>query len=234
MPTQLLYMGLVGTALAIVGFIKLWRTATAVSRCRRHGCCDLRAGLRLQGKVYYTDGVAAAVLAAGTVAAERWIACARRPRLLRDTVLAVILVTTAVILFADLPIVPVGDVHAADLKPAQRRCREHRRLAAARPRSGRTGRGPLPDRPAADMIFTGWYAEAAALNVLGSADHLPPVLSGHNAYWMWAPGRRPDPGRSRPPLPLPWRGSPLPAQARQDRAAGARRTVARSCLRRLN
>ena len=41
-------------------------------------------------------------------------------------------------------------------------------------------------------IFTGWYGEAAALDVLGSADRLPPVLSGHNAYWMWGPGRASD------------------------------------------
>ena len=41
-------------------------------------------------------------------------------------------------------------------------------------------------------IFTGYYAEASALQVYGSADHLPPVLSGHNAYWMWGPGRASD------------------------------------------
>jgi hypothetical protein len=41
-------------------------------------------------------------------------------------------------------------------------------------------------------IFTGYYAEAGALDVLGSADHLPPVLSGHNAYWMWGPGQASD------------------------------------------
>jgi len=41
-------------------------------------------------------------------------------------------------------------------------------------------------------IFTGYYGEAAALDVLGPADRLPPVLSGHNAYWMWGPGRASD------------------------------------------
>jgi len=41
-------------------------------------------------------------------------------------------------------------------------------------------------------IFTGYYGEAAALDVLGTPDHLPPVLSGHNAYWMWGPGRASD------------------------------------------
>jgi hypothetical protein len=41
-------------------------------------------------------------------------------------------------------------------------------------------------------IFTGYYGEAGALDVLGSADHLPPVLSGHNTFWMWGPGRASD------------------------------------------
>jgi hypothetical protein len=41
-------------------------------------------------------------------------------------------------------------------------------------------------------VFTGYYGEAAALDVLGSADRLPPVLSGHNAYWTWGPGRASD------------------------------------------
>ncbi len=45
-------------------------------------------------------------------------------------------------------------------------------------------------RPTA--IFTGYYGEAAALDVLGGKDHLPPVLSGHNAYWTWGPGRAVD------------------------------------------
>ena len=41
-------------------------------------------------------------------------------------------------------------------------------------------------------IFTGYYPEAATLAVYGAADHLPPVLSGHNSYWMWGPGRASD------------------------------------------
>jgi hypothetical protein len=48
-----------------------------------------------------------------------------------------------------------------------------------------------PGQPPAS-IFTGWYAKVAAREVLGSADHLPPALSGHNAYWMRGAGRASD------------------------------------------
>jgi len=41
-------------------------------------------------------------------------------------------------------------------------------------------------------IFAGYYGEAAAVQVLGGDDHLPPVLSGQNAYWMWGPGGASD------------------------------------------
>ena len=41
-------------------------------------------------------------------------------------------------------------------------------------------------------IFAGDYGEAGALDVLGSGYHLPPVLSGHNTFWLWGPGRASD------------------------------------------
>jgi hypothetical protein len=137
--------------------------------------------------------MAPAVLAAGALAAERWIARARRPRVRRGVVVAAPLVGMAVILPSLLPILPAGDVHG---------------LPASSQKSSTVGdtigwpqltsavvaqdaalvrAGQLPT-----SIFTGYYGEAGALDVLGSADHLPPVLSGHNAYWMWGPGQASD------------------------------------------
>ncbi len=37
-------------------------------------------------------------------------------------------------------------------------------------------------------ILTLNYGEAGALQFLGTADHLPPVISGHNNYYLWGPG----------------------------------------------
>jgi hypothetical protein len=41
-------------------------------------------------------------------------------------------------------------------------------------------------------VFTGNYGEAGALDVLGTADHLPAVLSGQNNFWIWGPGQASD------------------------------------------
>lgn len=37
------------------------------------------------------------------------------------------------------------------------------------------------------VIFTGNYGEAGALELLAGDQRLPPVMSGHNSYWMWGP-----------------------------------------------
>jgi 4-amino-4-deoxy-L-arabinose transferase-like glycosyltransferase len=37
-------------------------------------------------------------------------------------------------------------------------------------------------------IFTANYGEASALALLGAPYHLPPVISGHNNYFLWGPG----------------------------------------------
>lgn len=50
---------------------------------------------------------------------------------------------------------------------------------------------PLSQRKQAS-VFTANYGEAGALIVLGSDRGLPPVLSGHNAFWLWGPGNAPD------------------------------------------
>jgi hypothetical protein len=98
----------------------------------------------------------------------------------------------AIALPVSLPIVPVGDVHSLPASSQQSSLGDTigwpqltRSIAAQDAALVRAGQPPT-------SIFTGYYAEAGALDVLGSADHLPPVLSGHNAYWMWGPGRASD------------------------------------------
>jgi dolichyl-phosphate-mannose-protein mannosyltransferase len=45
---------------------------------------------------------------------------------------------------------------------------------------------PADEQPQA-AIFASNYGEAAAIDVYGRADGLPPALSGHNQYYLWGP-----------------------------------------------
>ena len=190
---QLVVAVLLVAPFLIAGFIKLWRSAElrflAIA-------ATLTVGYVLAwvpGKVYYPDGVLPLVLAAGAVSAENWIARARHARLRRGLVIAAPLAGTALLLPFLLPLLPVGDLHA--IKNLHKTnptlvntigWPQFTAMVAAQDAAlTRAGQRPT-------SIFTGAYAEAAALQVLGAGDHLPPVISGHNAYWTWGPGRASD------------------------------------------
>ena len=193
LPAQVLYLGLLVAPLLIAGMIRLWRTPELRFLAVAVTLVVVYVLAWVPGKVYYTDGMAPVVLAAGALAAEQWIARGKRPRLRRGLVLAAPLVGTAVILPGLLPLVPVSAVH--DLPASSQHSSAvgdtigwpqlTRAVAAQSAALTRAGQPPT-------SIFTGYYAEAAALDILGAGDHLPPVLSGHNAYWMWGPGQASD------------------------------------------
>jgi hypothetical protein len=44
-----------------------------------------------------------------------------------------------------------------------------------------------PDERTRVAIIAANYGQAAAIDVYGKADDLPPALSGHNQYWLWGP-----------------------------------------------
>ncbi|HEY1344586.1 MAG TPA: glycosyltransferase family 39 protein [Streptosporangiaceae bacterium] len=191
-PAQLVYLGLLVIPLTIAGFIRLWRTPGLRFIAVAATLIVVYVLAWVPGKVYYSGGMAPAVLAAGALAAERWIARARRPRLRRGAVIAAPLVGMAIILPGVLPIVPASHVHDlpassqhADIGDTVGWPQLTHAVAAQDAALVRAGQPPT-------SIFTGYYGEAAALDVLGTADRLPPVLSGHNAYWMWGPGRASD------------------------------------------
>ena len=107
LPAQLLYLGLLVVPLLIAGFIRLWRTPELRFIAVTATLIVIYVLAWVPGKVYYTDGMAPAVLAAGALAAERWIARARRPRVRRAVVVAAPLAGMAVILPGLLPLLPV-------------------------------------------------------------------------------------------------------------------------------
>ena len=194
-PGEIVYLGLVMAPLVVAGFVVLWRTAELRFLAIAATLVLVYVVAFVPGKVYYADGVAPVVLAAGAAATERWIARGRADRAQRGRQRLVViasLVGVALTLPQVLPILPASVVHSLP-SSAQRSSvgdsigwpQLTHAIAAQDAALVRAGQPPT-------SIFTGYYAEAATLTVYGGADHLPPVLSGHNAYWMWGPGQASD------------------------------------------
>jgi hypothetical protein len=185
LPAQLVYAGLLGIPLVIAGFITLWR----VARLRFLGVAATLILIYvlawIPGKVYYVDGMLPAVLAAGSVSAERWIAKARRPRARRVAIGVLALAGTVVTLPGVLPLLPIASLHkvsgAASVAAGIGWPQLTAEVAVQDAALTRAGQPPT-------SIFTGAYAEAGALDVYGGPYHLPPVISGHNTFWPWGPG----------------------------------------------
>ena len=189
LPEQLIYAGLLGVPLVIAGMITLWRDP----RLRFLG---VAAALILiyvlawiPGKAYYADGILPAVLAAGSVSAERWIARAPRPRARRAAIGVLALVGTVAALPGALPLLPIASVHevsgATSIADGIGWPQLTAEVAAQEAALTRAGQPPT-------SVFTGDYAQAGALETYGGPDHLPPVISGHNSFWLWGPGDASD------------------------------------------
>ncbi len=191
-PAQFLYLGLLVAPMVVAGFVRLWRAPQLRFLAVAATLVVVYVLAWVPGKPYYSDGMAAVVLAAGGAAVEGWVARGAQPRLRRWLVVAAPLVSLAPVLPGLLPVLPIGDVH--DLPASEQRStlgdtigwpQLASAVAAQDAALVRAGHPPT-------SIFTGTYAEAATLQVLGTAGHLAPVLSGHNAYWMWGPGPASD------------------------------------------
>jgi hypothetical protein len=189
LPAQLVYAGLLGIPLVIAGFVTLWRDA----RLRFLGVAVTLILIYvlawIPGKVYYSDGMLPAVLAAGSMSAERWIAKARRPRARRAAIGVLALAGTLVTLPGLLPLLPIASVHAVSGSAALADGIGWPQLTAtvAAQDAALTRAGQPPT-----AVFTGSYAEAGALDLYGGPDHLPPVISAHNSFWTWGPGDASD------------------------------------------
>ena len=195
LPGEIVYLGLAMAPLVVAGFVVLWRTAELRFMGIAATLVVVYVVAWVPGKVYYADGVAAAVLAAGAAATERWIARGPTDRVQRGRQRLVVIASllgVAVTLPQVLPILPASAVHSLPTSAQHSSVGDSigwpqltEAVAAQDAALVRAGQPPT-------SIFTGYYPEAATLAVYGAADHLPPVLSGHNAYWMWGPGRASD------------------------------------------
>ena len=79
LPEQLVYAGLLGSPLVIAGFSRYTASAQLRFLAVAATLVVLYVLAWIPGKGYYADGMLPAVIAAGSVSAERWIARAPSP-----------------------------------------------------------------------------------------------------------------------------------------------------------
>lgn len=152
------------------------------------------------GKPYYLAAAYTMVFAAGAVALERTLAN-RRP-IWRALILALVIALGLAIAPLARPVLPVEQyVHYAAMlgqRPGTDERQELGRLPQfyADMHGWRALAGAVADvadrLPASERarvcVFAQNYGEAGALEYFAAELDLPPVISGHNNYWLWGPG----------------------------------------------
>lgn len=189
LPAELLYMGVLAVPLAIAGILRLVKDPSLRFVAVAAGLSLAFVVVQIPGRPYYPDGFLPVVFSAGAVAFE-----ARRRGLghLGRSV-AWLVVGLALALVIILPVLPEaawsGNAAIHNVNYDMTEQIGWPQLTAAVARVYRSL--PAAERREAS-IFTSNYGEAGALDVYGPRYDLPPVLSGHNTYWLWGPGDAPD------------------------------------------
>jgi hypothetical protein len=188
-PLQLLFAGLFGIPLFITGLVTVWRRPELRFLAITATLLIIYVVLWVPGKEYYSEGTGPALLAAGSAAAEGWIARAGRPRLRQTLLVAAALLSMAVSLPKILPVVPAADLHAIpDLDTVTTADtfgwpQLTSAVAAQDAALKRAGQAPT-------SIFTGNYGEAGALDVLGTSDRTVLVVDALGALQPYFSGCR--------------------------------------------
>ncbi len=136
------------------------------------------------GKAYYAIGSTPMFMAAGALLVDRWLARGRtRPKVAVLTGAAVL--SGALIALLTLPVLPLA-TYAETSLPATVPDTANQ---VGWPRFVATVEQAVASLPADErgraVILANDYSEASPLVLLGTG--LPPVYSGHNAYWGWGP-----------------------------------------------
>jgi 4-amino-4-deoxy-L-arabinose transferase-like glycosyltransferase len=189
LPGQLIYTAVLGIPLVIAGFGRLYRTAELRFLGVAATIVVVYVLAWVPGKIYYSDGMLPAVIAAGSVSAERWLARGRRPRLRQGFVVAGAVAGILLIVPNTLPVLPIASLHKVPPDKSLNDDIGWPQLAAAVAAQDaaltRAGQAPT-------SVYTIAYAEAGALRLYGGPYHLPPVISAHNSFWTWGPGSASD------------------------------------------
>jgi hypothetical protein len=160
------------------------------------------------GKDYYSAPAYAIVLAAGAVAAERFLAKPffdRWPRArasLKPLAFAWLILGVLLILPVVLPILPIEEfVKFQERLGITHSSTEKSQIEATLPQYytdefnweemahgvARVYQTLTPEEQAKTAIFTDNYGEAAAIDFFGPKYGLPKAISGHQSYFLWGP-----------------------------------------------
>jgi 4-amino-4-deoxy-L-arabinose transferase-like glycosyltransferase len=139
------------------------------------------------GKPYYAIGTVPMFMAAGGMALDRWLA--RGGRIVMGVkwtgFVSAAALSGLLVAYLTLPILPLSDYSKTSLPTTVTDTAEQ----VGWPEYVSQVEGVVASLPADERartaIVTSNYGEAAALELLGTG--LPPVYSGHNAYWNWGP-----------------------------------------------
>ena len=136
------------------------------------------------GKAYYAIGTVTVFMAAGANLLDRWLAHGHQ-RWKAASFAAASAISGALIAYLTLPILPVA-VYAKTSLPSDIQDTANQ---IGWPQFVATVEAVVNSLPAEQraraVILTNSYSEASPLVLLGRG--LPPVYSGHNAYWNWGP-----------------------------------------------
>jgi 4-amino-4-deoxy-L-arabinose transferase-like glycosyltransferase len=154
-----------------------------------------------QAKMYFLAAAYPMLFAGGSVMLEQFIQ-RRGWNWFKPTYVAILLVTGVVMAPLYLPVLPVETLVDYTEAFGGAAVQSERLATGALPQhfADRFGwesmvenvakaySGLPPEEQAKSCIFADNYGEAGALSFFGQRYDLPPVISGHNSYFLWGPG----------------------------------------------
>jgi hypothetical protein len=140
------------------------------------------------------------LFALGGLAWERWTA--RVPVAVRGALLGVVVLLGLPFVPLALPVLPVENFIRYQAALGLRPSTEERKRVGPLPQHyadmfgwpelvsevAKAAARLTPEERKRAVVFGQNYGEAGAVEVLGAKLGLPPVISGHNNYWLWGPG----------------------------------------------
>jgi hypothetical protein len=186
-PAQIFFTGPALTPIWVAGLVRTLRNPAARPFRPLGLACAIVIVLQfaLGGKPYYPGGAYTFLFAAGSVAAERWLATRKPGAAVKMG--AVMLVSAAIGLPIAVPVLPARALHTLPLQKINYDLAE----TIGWPQEVALVAREYQALPAAERarttILTGNYGEAGALARYGAADGLPTAYSGANNFWLWGP-----------------------------------------------